>query len=88
MNIQKGSVVLSLAGRDRGRLLAVTDSRDGGAVSISDGGERPLERPKRKNPRHLRPTGLVLPDEAFRGNRALKKALKECFLRSEVEKHV
>ena len=72
--LEKGSVVRSLAGRDKDRLLAVTDAADG-AVRVCDGRERPLERPKRKNPRHLADTGLRLPEHAADSNRALRKAL-------------
>lgn len=87
MKLKKGTVVLSLAGRDKGKLLAVVGEEEG-RILLSDGRERPLNRPKRKNPLHLRPMEFSLPEEAFRGNRALKKALKECLPRSEVEKDV
>ena len=45
--LEKGSVVLSLAGRDKGRPLAVMESI-GKEVSVCDGKERPIDRPKRK----------------------------------------
>ena len=72
--LEKGSVVRSLAGRDKDRLLAVMAITDD-AVRVCDGKERPLENPKRKNPRHLADTGLRLPPEAAVSNRALRKAL-------------
>lgn len=74
MNIKKGTVVISAAGRDCGYYLAVLCEKDG-RVLLVDGAERPLEKPKMKNPKHIKPTGTVLPEDAFRGNRALKKAL-------------
>lgn len=72
--LEKGSVVRSLAGRDKDRLLAVVAAGDDGAVYVCDGKERPLERPKRKNPRHIEDTGFVI-GAAADSNRALRKAL-------------
>ena len=48
---------------------------DGWTVKTRDGKERPLENPKRKNPRHLADTGFRLPPEAAVSNKALRKAL-------------
>ena len=72
--LEKGSVVRSLAGRDKDSLLAVMEVADD-AVRVCDGKERPLENPKRKNPRHLADTGFRLPPHAADSNRALRKAL-------------
>ena len=72
--LEKGCVVRSLAGRDKDGLLAVMEATPD-AVYVCDGKERPLERPKRKNPRHVQDTGLHLPPEAADSNRALRKAL-------------
>ena len=59
----KGRVVISRAGRDKDKALTVlwADER---SVLVADGKERLLERPKRKNVRHVRKTGVVLPDDA------------------------
>lgn len=72
--LEQGSVVRSLAGRDKDRLMAVFEVADD-AVRVCDGKERPLENPKRKNPRHLADTGLRIPPEAVVSNKALRKAL-------------
>ena len=72
--LEKGSVVRSLAGRDKDRLLAVV-AVEPKAVCVCDGRERPLERPKRKNPRHVQDTGLAVEPSAVGSNRALRKAL-------------
>ena len=66
-------VVLSLAGRDKGQYLAVI-REDADGVWLADGKHRPLERPKRKNPRHLRPLDIELGQEAMTTNRALRRA--------------
>ena len=68
-------VVLSLAGRDKGQLLAVL-RKDENGVWIADGKKRPLERPKCKNPRHLRPLDIELGQEAMTTNRALRRTLQ------------
>ena len=73
--LEKGAIVLSLSGRDKGRLLAVVESGEK-SVSVSDGKERPVERPKLKNIRHLEPKNARLGDEELKTNRALRKALR------------
>ncbi len=72
--LERGNVVKSLAGRDKGKLLAVMQS-DEARVFVSDGKERPVNRPKSKNIRHLSGAVASLSEEEMRGNRALRKAL-------------
>lgn len=74
MEIKIGSIVKAKAGRDSGGLFAVSGI-DEAYVYICDGKERPLERPKRKNPKHLSVTKQVLSAEDMATNRKLKKAL-------------
>lgn len=52
MEFQVGDVVCSKAGRDEGTFLVVVGI-EGGYPLLCDGKQRPLERPKRKNPLHL-----------------------------------
>lgn len=72
---ENATLALSLAGRDKDQLLAVVREDEHG-VWLADGKRRPLERPKCKNPRHIR----LLPDgiscEAMTTNRALRRALR------------
>ena len=75
MNLKRGQVVWSKAGRDQGSFFAVLECRSPWAV-LADGGRRPLERPKRKRLIHLAPTARVLPEEALAGNRRLRAALR------------
>ncbi len=42
---------------------------------VCDGKERPLERPKRKNKKHLCFTNTVLGVDSYKTNKSLKKAL-------------
>lgn len=74
--LERGTVVRSLAGRDSNRLLAVMQA-DEKSVLVCDGKERPIDRPKKKNLRHVEATGIILSGDSLATNRALKKALKE-----------
>ena len=49
----------------------------GTVVLLSDGKERPLERPKRKNIKHIFPTTVCLTEEMMKTNRSLKHALRD-----------
>ena len=68
--------MLAKCGREEGRLLAVTGMGEN-RVFVCDGKERPLEKPKAKNPRHLQRTNMTLDESAMATNRKLKKALGE-----------
>lgn len=76
MELKKGSVVRSKAGRDKGKLMAVVGT-DGKSVLLCDGKERRLEKPKRKNLLHIAPTNTVLEDSRLSTNHSLKKALAQ-----------
>ena len=72
--LERGRVVISLAGRDKGKLLAVMQEEEN-RVLISDGKERPVDRPKSKNIRHVEITDSLLSEADRSTNRALRKAL-------------
>ena len=67
--------MISRAGRDKGRLLAVVGT-DGDLVLVADGKERPLARPKKKNPKHLARTNMRAETHGV-SDKALRKALRE-----------
>ena len=69
-----GQIVCSKAGRDKGYFMVSVKECDG-YVFVCDGKERPLERPKQKNPKHLCFTNTVLGEESFKTNKALRKSL-------------
>ena len=71
----KGRLVKSLAGRDKGYILAVI-TVDEKTVSLCDGKERPLNRPKKKNIRHIEPLESVLTAQEMQSDRALRKAIR------------
>ncbi len=54
MNDYLGLMVISLAGRDKGRIAAVVGVVDENYVLIADGRTRKTESPKRKKLKHLR----------------------------------
>lgn len=84
MELKVGSVVISKAGRDKDSMLAVVEIAENG-ILVCDGKERPLGRPKRKNPKHLAVTHYVLSKNETATNRSLKKALKEIESQNERE---
>ena len=72
--LQRGSVVTAAAGKEKGRLLAVLEANADGLL-LADGRKRRIERPKRKNPRHVAETGEILDETAMATNRELRRAL-------------
>lgn len=72
---KEGTVVISSAGKDKGRLLAVVKSEEN-RVFLCDGKERPIDRPKSKNIRHVEKTDFCVAQSDLATNRALKKALR------------
>ncbi len=73
-DVKIGSVVISKAGHDSDGIFAVVKIEEK-YVYICDGKERPVERPKRKNPKHILSTEFILESEEISTNRKLKKAL-------------
>lgn len=72
--MERGSVVRASAGKDKDGLFVVV-GKDDKFILICNGKHRPLERPKRKNPSHLKPTEDTLPEEGLKTNRMIRKAL-------------
>ncbi len=86
MDFTKGMVVISRAGRDSGKPMAVVDVREG-FVFVCDGKERPLESPKKKNPKHLAKTNRTVSLEQIT-NRKLRTVLREQTAEESEEKLV
>lgn len=53
MDISKSDIILSLAGRDKGKLFYVIETEEN-YVLVADGKGRKLENPKRKKLKHVR----------------------------------
>jgi ribosomal protein L14E/L6E/L27E len=80
-----GQIVISRAGRDSGKPFVVTKILSDSTVTVADGDIRPVERPKKKNLRHLEVTTIV--KENIMGkvsagtltNAIIREALAECY---------
>lgn len=59
MEIERGSLVYSIAGRDKGNLFLVL-KRDGEFVYLADGNTRKVENPKKKKLKHVNKTNTLL----------------------------
>ena len=74
MSIERGQVVLCLAGRDSGEYAVVVDSSES-TVTVANGKSRPLERPKTKNLKHVKITAKRLIISEMASNRWLRREL-------------
>lgn len=72
----KGTVVKSLAGHDKGTIQIVVGNA-GKDILVCDGNKRKLEKPKRKNIKHLECTTNVLEESQILSDSAIRNALKE-----------
>ena len=58
--VELGSIVISKAGRDRGRRFLVVAEVDDDFVMVANGRLRKMDRLKKKRRKHLKPTGVVV----------------------------
>ena len=72
---EPGQVVWSAAGHDKDSFYVVVKVDEDGSIRIADGKRRKLSAPKRKNPRHLRPTRSVIDLTQIGSDKALRRAL-------------
>ena len=82
MNLEKGTVVKSLCGRDKNKYFYVLD-KQGDYVLYCDGCVRKLEKPKRKKVKHVLVTQVKLQTETLQVNKHIYKALKSLCLEEE-----
>lgn len=75
-NITAGRLVIAKAGRDKGSVFVATELRQG-VVFIADGKRRKLEKPKRKNMKHISPVGDTLICLDGMTNKMLRKLLAQ-----------
>lgn len=76
MEIVKGQIVISRAGRDVTHVYMVVGA-DGERILLADGNKRTLAAPKRKNARHLNTTNTMLEPDQADTDLKLKKALAD-----------
>ncbi len=58
VNVEFGQIVFSKAGHDKETAYVVL-GEDKGKVILADGKYKTIEKPKRKNARHLQPTNYI-----------------------------
>ena len=75
MQVQKGQVVRAIAGKEQGGFYLVIALEDSFGL-LADGKHRPLERPKRKNLRHIAPTLTIWETEGLT-DRELRRRLHD-----------
>ena len=75
MNLEIGTVVKSLKGRDKDKYFCVVCIEDG-YVHLCDGKERRLSKPKRKKIKHIKVTQAKLQTETLQVDKHINKALK------------
>ena len=63
---EAGRAAYSTQGRDKGRLMLIARVLDERTVLVADGDLRKLEKPKRKQIKHLRPLPQSFPELAER----------------------
>ncbi|MFI3141706.1 MAG: KOW domain-containing RNA-binding protein [Clostridia bacterium] len=83
MEFKVGQIVKSIAGHDKGDLLMITEIEEN-SVFVSDGKQRPLEKPKRKNLRHVEVTSSIFDVNLIATNRKLRRTINELKKLSEV----
>lgn len=72
---KRGSVVVSLAGHDKGDFQIILENDDTYAM-VCDGKHRPLEKIKKKKLKHIKVTNTVVDEENLRSNKSIKRCLR------------
>ena len=78
--IEVGRVVISKAGRDRGRAFLVVGEVDDDFMMVANGALRKMDHQKKKRRKHLKPTGRVV--EALRERLSQGKPVEDHELRA------
>ena len=76
MEMKRGQIVRSKAGRDQGDFLTVLRA-DPPYIILCDGKHRPLDHAKRKKMMHVSPTLTVLSEDQLKTNRKIRAALRQ-----------
>ncbi len=87
MQMQPGQIVKSLAGRDQGKIYLIIGFHTDGRALLAEGRMWTINKPKKKNVKHLQPYRCVLPEieEGIRrgdlNDNAVRNALNNLFSR-------
>lgn len=83
IEIAVGQVVISKAGRDKGRPFFIIKVVDTNYVLVADGDLRRLDRPKLKKIKHLSKTDKI--SELIKAKISSEEKINNAFLRRELE---
>ena len=83
-NVKAGTLVRSLAGRDKDRVYVAASVHDG-RVFLSDGRKHRLSSPKAKNPRHISPVGELNADLSTLTDKKIRRLIFEFKTQNENE---
>lgn len=83
VNIVIGTPVRATAGRDKGSYFVAVGAHDG-FVYIADGRHRKLEKPKRKNIKHISPVGLPVSVDGLT-NKKLRRLVNEYMTHTDLQ---
>lgn len=81
MELHAGDIVISMAGRDKGRPFVVMQVVDGQYVLLCDGDLRKVDKPKRKKIKHLKSTDTaaqLVKEKLASGVRVTNPDLRRC----------
>ena len=59
LSFELGEIVISTAGRDKGKYYLVVDIVDNKNIKLADGDSRKISQEKKKNIKHIKKTGYV-----------------------------
>ena len=76
MEAKTGMIVRSAAGRDKGQFMVIL-SIEGDFAYVANGGERKLDKPKKKRLKHIRVTNTVVSADDMTTDKGLKRKLRE-----------
>lgn len=79
-----GRIVISKTGRDKGKTFVVFGKVDAKHVLIADGCVRRVDRPKKKQIKHLAKTNLI--SNEIRAAVLNKEKINNAFIRRELER--
>jgi len=87
-SLRPGQLVESVAGRDKGREMVVLKVLDDGSVFVADGDLRRVERPKKKNVKHVKPRRTILEEisrQLMAGARVTNAQVREAIARAKAQ---
>lgn len=76
MLMEKGMIVKSIAGHDKDRYYLIVEACSKSAL-IADGKRRRLEKPKRKNIKHLQQTNYFCQPNEYKTDKQLRALLHQ-----------